>query len=183
MFLIVCGAGIVMKLMYSSVGIGTILGDFALVANALALIYFAYLIIARPGYERGMLRGAVTIYMVITFIVYYFIHFGASAAMPQQLSVAGYLLYFVSPVMAFIDYLLFCRKGEFTAYSPIPVSYTHLDVYKRQDIRSVFYHEGGGNRHGAGNRGAYGRGPWRSYGGGKYRRRDDEIHYNDAGGY
>lgn len=119
MFLIVCGAGIVMKLMYSSVGIGTILGDFALVANALALIYFAYLIIARPGYERGMLRGAVTIYMVITFIVYYFIHFGASAAMPQQLSVAGYLLYFVSPVMAFIDYLLFCRKGEFTAYSPI----------------------------------------------------------------
>ena len=30
--------------------IGTVLGEFALVANAAALIYFAYLIIARPGY-------------------------------------------------------------------------------------------------------------------------------------
>lgn len=119
LFLIVCGAGIVMKLMYSRIGIGTVLGDFALVANTLALIYFAYLIIARPGYERGMIRGAVTIYMIVTFIVYYFMNFGVAAAIPQQLSVAGYLLYFVSPVMAFLDYLLFCRKGEFTAYSPV----------------------------------------------------------------
>ena len=64
LFLIVCGAGLVMKLFASGFSLSVILGDFALLANALALVYFAYLIIARPSYERGFLRGAVTIYMV-----------------------------------------------------------------------------------------------------------------------
>ncbi len=118
-FIIVCGAGIVMRLMGTESILGTVLGDFALIANGAALVYFAYLIIARPGYERGALRGAVTIYMVVTFIVYYFFYFGTALSRPEQLSVAGYLLYFVAPVMAFADYLLFCRKGDFTAYSPI----------------------------------------------------------------
>ena len=118
-FLIVCGAGLVMKLMYSGFSINIIMGDFALISNVLALIYFAYLIIARPGYERGMLRGAVTIYMLVTFIVYYFIHFGVDADPLQNLSLAGYLLYFAAPLMAVLDYLLFCRKGWFTSYSPL----------------------------------------------------------------
>ena len=118
-FIIVCGAGIVMRLMGTESILGTVLGDFALIANGAALVYFAYLIIARPGYERGALRGAVTIYMVVTFIVYYFFYFGTALSRPEQLSVVGYLLYFVAPVMAFADYLLFCRKGDFTAYSPI----------------------------------------------------------------
>ena len=118
-FLIVCGAGLVMKLLYSRFSIDTIMSDFALISNVLALIYFAYLIIARPGYERGMLRGAVTIYMLVTFIVYYFIHFGVDADPLQNLSLAGYLLYFAAPLMAVLDYLLFCRKGWFTSYSPL----------------------------------------------------------------
>lgn len=118
-FIIVCGAGLVIKLMNSSFGINTVFGDFALISNALALIYFAYLIIARPYYEKGALRGAVTIYMIITFVIYYFVHFGMSVDPTGHLSIAGYLLYFISPVMAFADYLLFCPKGWFTAYSPI----------------------------------------------------------------
>ncbi len=118
-FLIVCGAGLVMKLLYSRFSIDTIMSDFALISNVLALIYFAYLIIARPGYERGMLRGAVTIYMLVTFIVYYFIHFGVDVDPLQSLSLAGYLLYFAAPLMAVLDYLLFCRKGWFTSYSPL----------------------------------------------------------------
>lgn len=118
-FLIVCGAGLVMKLLYSKFSIDTIMSDFALISNVLALIYFAYLIIARPGYERGMLRGAVTIYMLVTFIVYYFIHFGVNANPLMQLSLAGYLLYFAAPLIAVLDYLLFCRKGWFTPYSPL----------------------------------------------------------------
>lgn len=118
-FLIVCGAGLVMKLLYSKFSIDTIMSDFALISNVLALIYFAYLIIARPGYERGMLRGAVTIYMLVTFIVYYFIHFGVNANPLMQLSLAGYLLYFAAPLIAVLDYLLFCRKGWFTSYSPL----------------------------------------------------------------
>jgi len=118
-FLIVCGAGLVMKLMYSGFSINIIMGDFALISNVLALIYFAYLIIARPGYERGMIRGAVTIYMLVTFVVYYFIHFGVDADPLFELSLAGYLLYFAAPLLAVLDYLLFCRKGWFTSYSPL----------------------------------------------------------------
>ena len=118
-FLIVCGAGLVMKLIYSGFSLDSIMSDFALISNVLALIYFAYLIIARPGYERGMLRGAVTIYMLVTFVVYYFIHFGIGADPLMQLSLAGYLLYFAAPLMAVLDYLLFCRKGWFTSYSPL----------------------------------------------------------------
>ena len=106
-FLIVCGAGLVMKLLYSKFSIDTIMSDFALISNVLALIYFAYLIIARPGYARGMLRGAVTIYMLVTFIVYYFIHFGVNANPLMQLSLAGYLLYFAAPLIAVLDYLLY----------------------------------------------------------------------------
>ena len=118
-FLIICGAGLVMKLIYSGFSLDSIMSDFALISNVLALIYFAYLIIARPGYERGMLRGAVTIYMLITFVVYYFIHFGVSADPLLELSLAGYLLYFAAPLMAVLDYILFCRKGSFTSYSPL----------------------------------------------------------------
>lgn len=117
-FVIVCGAGLVMKLIYSDFSIDIIMGDFALISNALALIYFAYLIIVRTNYEKGVLRGAVTIYMIITFIVYYFIHFGTGGNPLYNLSLAGYLLYFIAPIMVFVDYLLFCKKGEFTAYSP-----------------------------------------------------------------
>lgn len=119
LFLIVCGAGLVMKLFTSGFSLSVILGDFALLANALALVYFAYLIIARPSYERGFLRGAVTIYMVVTFLVYYYLNFGTGNGLHEGMSLAGYLLYFIAPLMAFIDYLLFCRKGEFTAYSPV----------------------------------------------------------------
>ncbi|MDO4545087.1 MAG: hypothetical protein Q4C25_02930 [Bacillota bacterium] len=117
-FMIVCGAGLIMKLIYSGFSLNTVMGDFALIANLLALIYFAYLIIARPGYERGALRGAVTIYMVVVFIVYYFIHFGTGGSPVENLGLAGCLLYFAAPLMAFADYLLFCVKGCFTAYSP-----------------------------------------------------------------
>ena len=111
--------GLVMKLFASGFSLSVILGDFALLANALALVYFAYLIIARPSYERGFLRGAVTIYMVVTFLVYYYLNFGTGNGLHEGMSLAGYLLYFIAPLMAFIDYLLFCRKGEFTAYSPV----------------------------------------------------------------
>ena len=116
-FLIVCGAGLIIKLMNDGFAAAVILGDFALVSNTLALIYFAYLIIARPGYERGALRGAVTIYMIVTFIVYYYLYFWLSSAV--DLSIPEYLLYFITPVMAVADYLLFCRKGSFGAYSPV----------------------------------------------------------------
>lgn len=118
-FIIICGAGLVMRLIYKSFSLNVIMGDFALISNTLALIYFAYLIIARPNYERGIFRGAVTIYMIITFIIYYFINFGTSGVPIADLSLAGYLLYFVSPVMVCLDYLLFCRKGEFAPYNPM----------------------------------------------------------------
>lgn len=118
-FMIACGAGLVMKLIYKGFSLDVIMGDFALISNALALIYFAYLIIMRPGYERGHLRGAVTIYMLVTFTVYYLNHFGVHADPMTALHLSDYLLYFVSPLMAVADYLLFCRKGEFTSYSPL----------------------------------------------------------------
>ena len=118
-FLIICGAGLVMKLLYTGFSLDKVMSDFALISNVLALIYFAYLVIARPGYERGMLRGAVTIYMLVTFVVYYFVHFGVTADPLAELSPAGYLLYFAAPLMAVLDYLLFCRKGWFTSYSPL----------------------------------------------------------------
>jgi hypothetical protein len=118
-FIIVCGAGLIMKLIYSGFSLNVILGDFALISNTLALIYFAYLIIARPNYEKGLIRGAVTIYMIVTFIVYYFLNFGTAGTALGNLNLAGYLLYFIAPIMAFVDYLLFCAKGYFTAYSPV----------------------------------------------------------------
>ena len=57
------------------------------------------------------------------------------------MSLAGYLLYFIAPLMAFIDYLLFCRKGEFTAYSPVflgvtlPALFTILALFSGKPVR------------------------------------------------
>ena len=89
LFLIVCGAGLVMKLFASGFSLAVVLGDFALLANALALVYFAYLIIARPSWERGFLRGAVTIYMIVTFLVYYYLNFGMGNGLHAGLSLAS----------------------------------------------------------------------------------------------
>lgn len=118
-FIIACGAGLVMRLIYVGFSLDAILGEFVLTASALALIYFIYLIIARPEYENGILRGSVTMYMILTFIAYYFIHFGTEGVAITVLPLAGYLLYFISPILAFLDYLLFCRKGDFTPYNPL----------------------------------------------------------------
>ena len=91
LFLIVCGAGLVMKLFASGFSLAVVLGDFALLANALALVYFAYLIIARPSWERGFLRGAVTVYMIVTFLVYYYLNFGTGSGLREGLSLASVL--------------------------------------------------------------------------------------------
>lgn len=119
LFIIVCGAGLLLTLLETGVSLNVILGDFALIVSVLALIYFAYLIIARPDYDRGALRGAVTIYMLVVFAIYYLTYFDAPAGSLPQLSLAKYLLYFAAPLMAFADYLLFCRKGDFTSHSPL----------------------------------------------------------------
>ena len=118
-FIMVCGAGLIMKLLYSGFSIDLILSDFALVTGVAAILYFIYPAAARPGYERGALRGAVTIYMIIVFVTYYFMSFGTSGNPLANLDLAGFLLYYASPIIAFLDYILFCRKGEFSVYSPL----------------------------------------------------------------
>ena len=45
-FIIVCGAGLVLRFMSITPSADMILGDFAVISNTLALVYFAYLIIA-----------------------------------------------------------------------------------------------------------------------------------------
>lgn len=118
LFIIICGAGLVTKLIYSGFNVAVILSDLSLIANTLALIYFAYLIIARPGYERGILRGAVTIYMIVIFLACYYVNFGFAALSDSGVSFADFLMCFAAPAMAVIDYLFFCPKGFFSAYSP-----------------------------------------------------------------
>ena len=87
-FIIICGAGLVIRVIGSGFGPDAVMKDFALVANALSLVYFAYLIIVRTDRERGVLRGAVTIYMIITFVIYYYVNFGMSGALSEDLSLA-----------------------------------------------------------------------------------------------
>lgn len=118
-FIIACGAGLVLRLIYVGFSLDAIMSEFVLIVSALSLIYFIYLIIARPEYENGILRGSVTIYMILVFITYYFIYFGASGNPLGNLPLAGYLLYFAAPILAFLDYLLFCRKGDFSKYHPL----------------------------------------------------------------
>lgn len=118
-FIIACGAGLVMRLLYVGFALDAIMSEFVLIVSALSLIYFIYLIIARPEGESGILRGSVTLYMILTFVAYYFIHFGTTGNPLTSLPLAGYLLYFAAPLLAFLDYLLFCRKGQFRQYCPL----------------------------------------------------------------
>lgn len=118
-FIIACGAGLVMRLLFVGFSIDAIMSEFVLIVSALCLIYFIYLIIARPEGESGILRGSLTLYMIMTFVAYYFIHFGTAGTPLTNLPLAGYLLYFAAPLLAFLDYLLFCRKGQFRQYCPL----------------------------------------------------------------
>ncbi len=118
-FIIVCGAGDSDETDGNRFDPGTVLGEFALVANAAALIYFAYLIIARPGYGRGDAEGSSDHLHGDNVHRLLFHVFRDGAARVRTVVGGGYLLYFVAPLMALADYLLFCRKGEFTAYSPV----------------------------------------------------------------
>ncbi|NLD20061.1 MAG: hypothetical protein GX663_07435 [Clostridiales bacterium] len=114
-FIIACGAGLALKLLDTGISLDAFLSDFALLASTLALAYFIYLLIARPRYERGFLRGAVTIYLLLIFIMNSFIAMTPLSTM----GIANTLLYFVSPLVAFVDYLLFCPKGGFHPYNPL----------------------------------------------------------------
>lgn len=118
-FVIACGGGLTLRLIYVGFTLDAIMSEFVLIVGALTLIYFIYLIIARPESENGILRGSVTLYMILTCIAYYFLYFGAPGTPLTVLPLAGYLLYFAAPILAFLDYLLFCQKGDFKQYCPL----------------------------------------------------------------
>jgi len=125
LFLFLCEAGIVLQ--YAEVAH---IGDaamltcyYTILSNLLCFVYFAVLTVAQRKKENPLLKGAVTMCIAVTGLVYHFMLNGAMQADSGTVSTALYagnlLVHYIVPAMAVLDYFLFFPKGQYKSLYPL----------------------------------------------------------------
>ncbi len=133
-FLILCEAGIVLQyacvMNNGIVAVRTLTCYYTILSNIVCFIYFGYLAIKKPKVEKPVIKGAVTMCILLTCIVYHLLLSGnmESVGSSVVMNVANQLLHTVIPLMVFFDYLLFTPKGTFKSFDPllwtlVPITY------------------------------------------------------------
>lgn len=148
-FLFLCEAGIILQ--YAGVArMGNIAIHtcyYTILSNILCFLYFAYLVIIRPKRENPIIKGAVTICIALTGLVFHIFLSGNMNAMGgkvgMELFVSNYIVHYVVPIMVFIDYLLFTPKGSFKVFAPlewsvIPLAYLVFALVRAEVSDLVF---------------------------------------------
>lgn len=134
-FLVLCEAGIVIK--YADVadyGINSVITlscYYTIIAGIVSFGYFGYLLLFKPKSEKPVIKGAVTMCVVLNATVYHLLLSGDtvhSAFAESTVNFANLLIYTIIPLMVFADYILFTPKGSFKSFDPlvwtlIPVGY------------------------------------------------------------
>lgn len=153
LFLFVCEAGIILQ--YASIpkaSVGMLTCYYTVLSNILCFIYFAYLVVVRPGRENAVIKGAVTMCIALTGIVYHLLLTGIMesnvANVSDALNVGNYIVHTVVPLMVFIDYLFFTPKGTFKSLSPlawtvIPLAYLAFAIIRAEVGTGLFSGFGG----------------------------------------
>lgn len=150
LFLIFCEAGIILQ--YVAVAkIGSIAMHtcyYTILSNILCFLYFAFLLIVRPKKENATIKGAVTVCIALTGIVYHLLLAGSMKAadgikIDYAMFISNYIVHYVVPISVFVDYILFTPKGYFKVFSPliwciIPLSYLIFALIRAEVSTGVF---------------------------------------------
>lgn len=126
-FLFVCEAGIILQYagMAGKGDLRMLTAYYTVLSNILCFIYFAVLVIAQRKKENALIRGAVTMCITVTGLVYHFMLGGfmgtaAGAGVPvTALSVSNILVHYVVPILVILDYFLFVPKGQYKSLYPL----------------------------------------------------------------
>lgn len=157
LLLICCGSGITLQ--YGSAfgqgNIAMLSCYYTIISNIICFLYFSYLLTVRPKYERAVIKGAVTMCIALTGIVYHLLLSGtteSSGYTGAALAVADQLLHTVVPLMVFFDYLLFTPKGSFKSLDPlmwtlIPIAYLIFAMVRAEASGTTFTVFGGKSRY------------------------------------
>ncbi len=142
-FLIICEAGIVLQYAYAArTGSIAILSCYyTILSNIICFIYFSYLVAVKPRNEIPVLKGALTMCIILTGLGYHLlltgIMEGGTGTSDPILLAANQIVHTIVPIMVFSDYLFFTPKGSFKSLSPlvwtlIPITYLIFAVIRAQ---------------------------------------------------
>ncbi|GES11226.1 Pr6Pr family membrane protein [Acrocarpospora macrocephala] len=115
MFRLVVVAAAVIGMVYTWIALDSPLNPlvlFTVQSNLLLAGYYFWRVVSRRP-ASAEVKGAVTLYIVITGLVWHFLRMGGASPF-ERLSLSGlglgnFLLHYVTPVMAVIDWLVFDR--------------------------------------------------------------------------
>ncbi|MCH5190696.1 MAG: Pr6Pr family membrane protein [Oscillospiraceae bacterium] len=148
LFLICCEAGIILQYGFVSDlhSIAMLSCYYTIISNVICFLYFSYLLVARPKSERPVVKGAITMCIALTGIVYHLLLSGAmesSGYTGAALTVANQILHTVVPLMVFFDYLFFTPKGSFKSLDPlmwtlIPIAYLIFAMVRAEVSSATF---------------------------------------------
>ncbi|MDR0416838.1 MAG: Pr6Pr family membrane protein [Propionibacteriaceae bacterium] len=121
----VCLTGLILNFTTWGPGAAGLLSYYTIQSNIVVLVFFAYLLCRwrRPEAAASpTLKGAVTVCITLTFLVYHFVlrpmlfSMGAETYVPSP---ANALVHYAVPLMVIADWLLFDDKGEMKKLDPV----------------------------------------------------------------
>lgn len=159
-FLFLCEAGIILQYagMADKGDLTMLTCYYTILSNILCFIYFAVLVIAQRKKENALIRGAVTMCIAVTGLVYHFMLNGfmgtaAGAGVPvTALSVSNILVHYVVPILVILDYFLFVPKGQYKSLYPLawlvlPYAYFAFSMVRAEVSSRTFTGFGGTSRY------------------------------------
>lgn len=159
-FLFVCEAGIILQYagMANTGDLRMLSCYYTILSNILCFIYFSVLVIAQRKKENALIRGAVTMCIAVTGLVYHFMLNGfmgtaVGAGVPiTALSVSNILVHYAVPLLVILDYFLFVPKGQYKAMYPLawlvlPYAYFAFAMVRAEVSTRTFTGFGGTSRY------------------------------------
>lgn len=140
----------------NTISVKALLSYFTMQSNIICLVAFIIFIVLdfiKKDYKNGdgyyIIKGAITIAILVTGIVYNIALSPMNFKMDFQTSteISTLLVHLFSPILVFLDYLLFDKKGNFKLCYPIfwlviPLNYI-IYVYLYSSLGGKFFGIGG----------------------------------------
>lgn len=155
-FLFICEAGIILQYagMVNTGNLKMLTCYYTILSNILCFVYFAVLVIAQRKKENALIRGAVTMCITVTGLVYHFMLNGLMGVATGEsvpitaLSVSNILVHYVVPAMVILDYFLFVPKGQYKSLYPLawlvlPYAYFAFAMVRAEVSTATFTGFGG----------------------------------------
>ena len=159
-FLFVCEEGIILQYagMADKGDLKMLTCYYTILSNILCFVYFTVLVVAQRKKENALIRGAVTMCIAVTGLVYHFMLNGfmgtaAGAGVPvTALSVSNILVHYAVPILVILDYFLFVPKGQYKSLYPLawlvlPYAYFAFAMVRAEVSPRTFTGFGGTSRY------------------------------------